>query len=185
MQQIGRYYCHLHARAVRIPGLLPCGRVSGTLPVSLPFSAHPMRRITQDNCSLPYSTSATRSGIELLPLIIVNVATLISAGRIIARTGRYVCLSSLFTTAILNICLEPYRPYYVMILGPAIMTVGCGLLYSVKLSNSKSYPMGYSAFIGFGVGLVLQNVIVGPIHLVGCDPSTYDHRDIIVDLCSA
>lgn len=90
-----------------------------------------------------YHTSATRSGIELLPLIIVNVATLISAGRIIARTG---------------------RPYYVMILGPAIMTVGCGLLYSVKLSNSKSYPMGYSAFIGFGVGLVLQNVIICAQH---------------------
>lgn len=47
-----------------------------------------------------------------------------------------------------------------MIAGPAIMSVGCGLLYSVKVTDPKSYPMGYSALIGFGCGMVLQNVIV-------------------------
>lgn len=47
-----------------------------------------------------------------------------------------------------------------MITGPAIVAIGCGLLYTVKLSDSKSYPMGYSALIGVGGGLVLQNVIV-------------------------
>lgn len=47
-----------------------------------------------------------------------------------------------------------------MIAGPAIMALGSGLLYSVKVTDSKSYPMGYSALIGFGCGMVLQNVIV-------------------------
>lgn len=47
-----------------------------------------------------------------------------------------------------------------MIAGPAIMCVGCGLLYSVDASDSKSFPMGYSALIGFGCGMVLQNVII-------------------------
>ncbi|KAF8317979.1 MFS general substrate transporter [Clavulina sp. PMI_390] len=86
-----------------------------------------------------YHTSATRAGILLLPMIIVNVAVLITAGRILARFG---------------------RPWPLMLTGPAIICIGSGLLYSVKATDSKSYPMGYSAFLGFGCGLVLQNVII-------------------------
>jgi hypothetical protein len=47
-----------------------------------------------------------------------------------------------------------------MVAGPALMAVGCGLLYSVKATDSVSLPKGYSALVGFGCGMVFQNVLV-------------------------
>ncbi|KAF8329701.1 major facilitator superfamily domain-containing protein [Cantharellus anzutake] len=86
-----------------------------------------------------YNVSATAAGIRLLPMIIVQVFTLILTGRLIAHFG---------------------RPYLIILLGPVFIALGCGLLYSVTPADHISKLMGYEVFVGIGVGMFLQNTIM-------------------------
>lgn len=86
-----------------------------------------------------FHASATLSGIDLLPQIVTQIFILIATGRLIARFG---------------------RPHWIIVSGPVFLAIGSGLLYSVEYPDSKSRYMGYSAIIGVGIGMVLQNTII-------------------------
>ena len=82
--------------------------------------------------------SATAAGIHLLPLIIVEMVAIVLAGRLVFHINAY----------------------FVILLGPAFMVVGCGLLYSITSDHPIARLMGGEIFIGLGMGMFLQNVIV-------------------------
>jgi len=50
--------------------------------------------------------------------------------------------------------------YFVILLGPAFITAGCGLLYSTTPNHPIARLMGGEVLIGMGVGMFLQNVII-------------------------
>ena len=83
--------------------------------------------------------SATSAGIRLLPFIIVQVIAVISTGRLIAHFG---------------------RPYFIILLAPAFIVLGSGLLYSVTSHDPISRLLGFEVFVGLGVGMFLQNTIM-------------------------
>ncbi|KAK8846517.1 hypothetical protein IAR55_005603 [Kwoniella newhampshirensis] len=86
-----------------------------------------------------YHSSATGAGVRLLPLILVQVFALIFSSRIIPIIGRY---------------------KYVIASGPAIITIACGLFYSVKVDTSEAHLYGYQALFGIGIGMCIQNAMM-------------------------
>jgi EmrB/QacA subfamily drug resistance transporter len=83
--------------------------------------------------------SATNSGLLLLPLVGGLLVASISSGWLITRTGRY-------------------RIY--PIVGTAMLTLGMWLLSTMNINTS--FPMAgvYMGVVGFGIGLVMQNLIL-------------------------
>ncbi|KAK4687774.1 MFS transporter, DHA2 family, glioxin efflux transporter, partial [Tremellales sp. Uapishka_1] len=86
-----------------------------------------------------YHTSATGSGIRLLPLILVQIAILIASSRIIPKLGRF---------------------KWVIVAGPCFCAIGSGLLYSVDINTNIRNLYGYQAIFGVGIGLFLQNSMI-------------------------
>lgn len=83
--------------------------------------------------------TASQSGVRNLPLILsTTIATIISGGLISAK-GHFV-------------------PF--MIVGSALTTVGCGLLYSLTTHSSSGQWIGYQILAGIGIGLALQVPII-------------------------
>jgi MFS family permease len=80
--------------------------------------------------------SAVRSGIDLLPLMLGVVVTVISAGQITARIGYY-------------------WPF--LVVGPIFLSVGSGLLYTVGPHTAEANLAGYQILCGIGIGMTLQN----------------------------
>ena len=79
--------------------------------------------------------SAQDSGIRMIPLLAVNVATLIIVGVISSKTGHYV----------------PFFP------ACAIVTaLGCGLITTWQLDSPAGIWVGYQIILGIGIGLALQ-----------------------------
>jgi hypothetical protein len=74
-----------------------------------------------------YHSSATGAGVRLLPFILVQVATLIASSRIIPKIGRF---------------------KWVIFTGPCILSLGCGLLYSIKYGTSEAHLYGYQVLLG-------------------------------------
>jgi hypothetical protein len=83
--------------------------------------------------------SATNSGLLLLPLMAGMMATSITSGRIIARTGRY-------------------RSW--PILGMAIASVGMFLLSTMDSSTGRIESSLYMLVLGVGLGMVMQVLIL-------------------------
>ena len=83
-----------------------------------------------------YHTSATGAGVKLLPLILVQVATLMASSRIIPLLGRF---------------------KWVIVAGPCFLALASGLLYSVKYGTSINHLYGYQVIMGIGIGLAMQN----------------------------
>jgi len=79
--------------------------------------------------------SAVQSGIDTLPMILGLVVASIFAGAITGRTGYY--------TGQLYAC-------------SVIMTIGAGLLTTLKVYSSSSHWIGYQFLFGFGLGLGMQ-----------------------------
>jgi MFS family permease len=94
--------------------------------------------------------SATNSGLLLLPLVGGLLVASISSGWLITRTGRY-------------------RIY--PIVGTALLTVGMWLLSTMDINTSFPQAGVYMGVVGFGIGLVMQNIVlaiqnsVPPAHL--------------------
>ena len=83
--------------------------------------------------------SPQKSGIDIIPFMIIVCVGIFVSGGIVTKFGRY---------------------YPFLIIGPPIAAVGFGLLYTIKESSSNARVIGYQLLAGFGVGLVFQNVIL-------------------------
>ncbi|KAF2123087.1 putative major facilitator superfamily transporter [Lophiotrema nucula] len=75
------------------------------------------------------------SGIHILPFVVTNSAFAFAAGVIISKTGIYVP---------------------VMWVGAAIMTVGCGLLFTLDINSSTGPIVGYQLLASAGYGICVQ-----------------------------
>jgi EmrB/QacA subfamily drug resistance transporter len=94
--------------------------------------------------------SPTGSGLQLIPLMSAMVVGSVGSGRIISRSGRY----KAFPVA-----------------GTAIMTFGLFLLSRLEGDTSRAVQALYMAVVGFGVGLVLQVLVLAVQNAV-------DQRDL-------
>ncbi|KAK8009832.1 hypothetical protein PG990_008797 [Apiospora arundinis] len=79
--------------------------------------------------------SAQDSGIRMIPLLAVNVATLIIVGVISSKTGHYV----------------PFFPACAV-----VTALGCGLITTWQLDSPAGIWVGYQIILGIGIGLALQ-----------------------------
>ncbi|KAJ7150499.1 ABC transporter [Mycena crocata] len=83
--------------------------------------------------------SAVKSGIDLLPLLLSGMVTVIGSGIIVSKFGYY----------------------YPFLLGaPLFLAVGSGLFYSVGLSTSSATLVGFQILVGIGTGMGMQNSVV-------------------------
>ena len=83
--------------------------------------------------------SASKSGVDNLPLILgVSICTVISGG-LITATGIYV-------------------PW--LFLGSILATIGSGLIYTLDIGSSSSKWIGYQALAGIGIGFSFQVPII-------------------------
>lgn len=80
-----------------------------------------------------------RSGILLVPLIVVSAVVAIVTGVVIHQTGRYREL---------------------MWIGTAILTVGLGLLISVDADTSTGQVIGFTVIFGIGSGLLFEPPLI-------------------------
>lgn len=90
-------------------------------------------------------TSAGSSGVRNLPLVFGASLFTILCGVIITVTGIYVPI---------------------MIVGAAITTIGCGLLYLLDLHSDSAAWIGYQIVAGIGVGLAVQIAVIANQGLV-------------------
>ena len=90
--------------------------------------------------------SPTGSGLDLLPLMAGLLITSIVGGQIVSRTGRYRVFP---------------------ITGTAIITVGLFLLSGLSPETSTLEAAGFMFVTGFGIGLVMQVLVVAVQNAVG------------------
>jgi EmrB/QacA subfamily drug resistance transporter len=86
-----------------------------------------------------HAASPTSSGLQLLPLILGMLVTFITSGRLVSATGRYKAFP---------------------IAGTAIMTFGIYLLSLMSPTTSLAVSSTYMFVVGFGIGLVMQVLVV-------------------------
>ncbi|ODN80391.1 hypothetical protein L202_02642 [Cryptococcus amylolentus CBS 6039] len=96
-----------------------------------------------------HNISATGAGVRLLPLILVQVVTLIISSRIIPKIGRF-------------------KP--VVALGPVFLSIASGLFYSIDYSTPLANLYGYQVILGVGIGCCLQNVMIAVQHDLKKEP---------------
>jgi EmrB/QacA subfamily drug resistance transporter len=90
--------------------------------------------------------SPTGSGLDLLPLMGGLLVTSIVGGQIVSHTGKYRAFP---------------------IVGTAIMTIGLFLLSNLSPHTSTLEAAGYLFVTGFGIGLVMQVLVVAVQNAVG------------------
>ncbi len=86
-----------------------------------------------------HGSSPTRSGLELLPMVTGMLITFIISGRLVSRTGRYKVFP---------------------IVGTAIVAIGMVALSHLGPTSPFSTAALYMFVIGFGMGLVMQVLVV-------------------------
>ncbi len=86
-----------------------------------------------------YGTSATESGLLLIPMVVGIMGTVIPSGQLISRTGRY----------------KVYP-----ILGTAVVGVAVLLMSTLDTGTSIVVICGYLFLLGAGVGLIMQNLVL-------------------------
>ncbi|KAK2594895.1 hypothetical protein QQS21_007394 [Conoideocrella luteorostrata] len=82
--------------------------------------------------------SATKSGVDLLPLMLSVVISILVSGQLVSRYGRY-------------------WPYLVG--GPVVGALGAGLMYTVTTSGSNGAVIGYQILVGICIGTTMQNIL--------------------------
>lgn len=85
------------------------------------------------------NVSASKSGIDNLPLVFGASIFSVVSGVLITITGHYVPL---------------------MVLGSVISSIGCGLVYTLDFNSSSGKWIGYQALCGIGLGLVFQIPVI-------------------------
>ncbi|KAJ7183645.1 ABC transporter [Mycena filopes] len=83
--------------------------------------------------------SATKSGLDLLPLMLSAVISVIAAGQIAAKTGYY---------------------WPLLVTSPLFLATGSGLLYTVTNTTSSAKLIGFQVLTGMGIGLGMQNTLL-------------------------
>ncbi|GAA5983322.1 hypothetical protein JCM5350_003071 [Sporobolomyces pararoseus] len=84
-------------------------------------------------------SSATKSGLQILPFMLSVTFAAGGCGGIVSATGRY---------------------WHILLVGPTLICVGGGLLYTVDEHTSFARMLGYQIIIGVGVGSILQNTLI-------------------------
>lgn len=85
------------------------------------------------------NVSASRSGVNNLPLVLGASLFTITSGILITVFGHYIPL---------------------MIVGSALATVGAGLIYTLESDSGSDKWIGYQALAGIGLGLIFQIPII-------------------------
>ncbi|KAJ7730807.1 transporter [Mycena metata] len=83
--------------------------------------------------------SATKSGLDLLPFMLGVVVTVIAAGQIVSKTGRY-------------------WPF--LVVAPVFLAIGSGLFYTLTPSTSSTKLVGFQILAGVGIGMGMQNALL-------------------------
>ncbi|KAF7378123.1 Major facilitator transporter-like protein [Mycena sanguinolenta] len=83
--------------------------------------------------------SATRSGIDILPMLISSIVLLIGSGILVGKFGYY---------------------YPFLVAAPPFLAVGSGLFYSIGLTTSSAKLAGFQVILSASTGLGMQNSIV-------------------------
>jgi EmrB/QacA subfamily drug resistance transporter len=83
--------------------------------------------------------SATEAGLLMVPLMGGFILTSMVSGRLITRTGRYKA-----------------HP----VTGTVLIAVGLGLLSTMDVTTSRVEAGGYTAVLGIGLGMVMQNLVL-------------------------
>ncbi|KAK6974569.1 major facilitator transporter-like protein [Favolaschia claudopus] len=83
--------------------------------------------------------SATKSGIDILPLMLAQVLTIVVAGQVVSKTGRY---------------------WHILLIGPIFLGLGAGLLYTVNATSPSSNIAGFQILLGIGMGMGVQNSLL-------------------------
>jgi MFS family permease len=99
--------------------------------------------------------SAVKSGIDILPFMLIAVAGSIASGWLTKVTGRYM-------------------PF--LLVGPVMMAVSGGLFFIVDEHTRNANLIGYQILYGFGVGLIYQI----PCEFLFNDPK-YAEREWLTD----
>ncbi|KAJ7737370.1 ABC transporter [Mycena metata] len=84
-------------------------------------------------------STATKSGIDLIPFMLGTVITIMSAGQIVSRWGYY-------------------WPFLVG--SPILLAIGSGLLYTLNATTSAAKLIGFQILAGVGIGMALQNSLL-------------------------
>jgi len=84
-------------------------------------------------------SSATHSGLDILPFLISVVIGAGVTGAIITKTGRY---------------------WWFLFLSPLFISVGGGILYTLAASTGTPRLIGYQIIYGAGIGCCIQNFMV-------------------------
>ncbi|KAF8315117.1 ABC transporter [Clavulina sp. PMI_390] len=101
--------------------------------------------------------SATRSGIDILPFMLVGVFGTMLSGTVVTITG-------------------DYMPW--LILGPLLGTIGAGLLYTIDAHTSKARLIGYQVLFGFGIGSAMQT----PFLAIQAE---YNHNEAMIPMTNS
>lgn len=83
--------------------------------------------------------SAIRSGVLLLPLVIIQTVCAFVAGIIVSKTGDY---------------------WWNMVLGFSIWTIGLGLMSTLGPNTSEAKIAGYQVLVGIGAGQTFQTSLI-------------------------
>jgi EmrB/QacA subfamily drug resistance transporter len=83
--------------------------------------------------------SATNAGLVLTPLMLALVVASVGSGQVIARTGRY---------------------RWAIVSGPVVMAGGFAVLSSLDTGSSRGTATLAMILLGFGLGLVMQNLLL-------------------------
>jgi len=83
--------------------------------------------------------SATKSGIDILPMLVAGIVILIVSGILVSKFGYY-------------------WPF--LITAPPFLAVGSGLLYTISQTTSSAKLAGFQILVGASTGFGMQNSIV-------------------------
>ncbi|KLT45963.1 transporter [Cutaneotrichosporon oleaginosum] len=83
--------------------------------------------------------SAQKSGIDIIPFMIMTCIGIFVSGGAVTKWGRY---------------------YPFFIIGPPIAAAGVGMLYVIDAKTTSAFIIGAQILGGFGIGLTFQNLIM-------------------------
>jgi EmrB/QacA subfamily drug resistance transporter len=101
---------------------------------------------------LTKGSTATESGLQMLPLLLSTVVASILSGVLITMTGSY-------------------RVF--VVLGAAFVAIGCGLMSTWDLTSNRGHEIGYMVLAGLGLGQSLQSALIAA-------QAAIEHKDIAV-----
>ncbi|KAJ7624664.1 ABC transporter [Roridomyces roridus] len=84
-------------------------------------------------------SSATDSGVDLLPFMLGVVITIIGSGQVVGLTGYY---------------------FPFLLAGPVFLAIGSGLLYTLNANSHVARLVGFQILAGIGTGLGMQNCML-------------------------